>query len=192
MAKDNRPGAAPKPETYERQPHHKQAVVEVHRLPFETDEEFEERGGKLPRGGGRRERFNPSALVRIQAAMAWAAGATDAMVGAMLGIDRSTATERLALEKAEAVQFRNMALSNVMVRKAMQGDTAMLIFLAKNWLGMKDRVDNTSGDQPLPLPDAAQRSLNVVYVFPSDPRANPGPPPELMGPVVESTAVEAS
>lgn len=152
----------------------------VTRDAFETREEYEERyfeetGKRL---GGRKE-WQPTAKERLQAAVAFAGGASLEAVGRFLGVGYTTAAKHLAEEFETASEMRNLALQSKMVERAMAGDTAMLIFLSKNWLGYRDRQDVTSGDQALP---AARQELclRVEYVLPTDPRANRGPPPELL------------
>lgn len=176
--------------------------VEPVKLPerdmFETLEAYEDRldlfyeetghtRKKLKTGPG--NAWEPTPRERLEAAIAFASGCTQALVARYLGVSESVVCRTLKEEYEFASHMRNMALQSKLFRKAMEGDTACLIFLAKNWLGMSDRVDTTSGGQPLPPPRAEELSLRVIYVVGGDPRANPGPPQHLLEPpTVEATA----
>jgi hypothetical protein len=131
-------------------------------------------------GPGRGKSWQPTDAQRQTAITLFGLGATYGQVAKQLGIAKSTAQQHLKEEFETGWDMANLRLYGALFEKAVvKKDTACLIFLAKNRLGMSDRHDLKSGDQPLP-PAREELCLRVVYVFPNDPRANPGPPAHLL------------
>lgn len=176
------PQKGPPPKPPEREPfeclEHYEDRLDLH---------FEENGHpKKTLKRGRGNRWEPTPRERLEAAIGFASGCSQELVARYLGVSKDAVQNNLQEEFEFASNMRNLALTQKLFGKAMAGDTACLIFLAKNWLGMTDRLDNTSGGQPLPTP-REELSVRVVYVLPQDPRANAGPPPHLL----EATATRA-
>lgn len=121
----------------------------------------------------------PSQKVRIQAAVAYAMGATDEMVAVLLGKAKSRVQACLGEEKAAAKELLRLKLKGKLYERALEdGDVTSLLFLARSELGMTDRRD--LGDL-IPGPSNGQPVLvRVEYVLPTDPRALPPPPARLL------------
>lgn len=124
----------------------------------------------------------PTQAHRIQAAVAYAMSATDEIVATLLGKSKETIQRHFVEEKAVAKQLLKMKLAGRLYSRAIvDGDTASLIFLAKNELGMTDRRDLTSGGEIMNQPTNGQPVLvRVEYVVTSDPRALAAPPAHLL------------
>jgi len=141
--------------------------------------------GHLPRGRGKT--WEPTARQRLEAAIGFASGCSHQTMALYFGVAKITVQKRFAEEFRMATEMSQLALRQRLWFKAMvEGDTACLIFLAKNMLGMRDRHDLTSDNLPLP-PGREELCVRVVYVNPSDPRANAGAPPHLL----ESPTIDA-
>lgn len=132
--------------------------------------------------------FNPTEAQRKTALMLFGLGATQRQVAKHLGVSKGTIERHFQEEFEEGWELANLQLYGALWKKAVKGnDTACLIFLAKNRLGMTDRRDVTSGDAPLP-PARTELCLRVEYVFPqaagafAPPPADRLPGPEFKGP----------
>jgi hypothetical protein len=131
-------------------------------------------------GPGRGHKWEPTKVERFKACIAFGSGATQATVAQMLGVSKDAVQKRLDKEFRFGREISNEVLRQRLWRKAIkEGDTAALIFLAKNQLGMTDRREvNNTGDIP---PPREEFNLRVVYVLPGgDPRAELGPPQALL------------
>lgn len=123
--------------------------------------------------------WEPTWRERLEAAIAFGSGATQETLAVYFGRPATTIRRHFKEEFEMAGEFSKLALRQRLWHKAMvEGDTAALIFLSKNMLGMSDRRDvNHTGEIPVAREEL---SIRVEYVFPSDPRANPGPPVHLL------------
>ena len=128
---------------------------------------------------GRGNKWEPTDRERLEAAIAFASGHSQQAVAAYFGVGTGTVVRHFAEEFKLAGEMSKLALRQRLWHKAMvEGDTAALIFLSKNMLGMSDRRDvNHTGELPV---QREELCLRVVYEAPTDPRANPGPPQHLL------------
>ena len=139
--------------------------------------------------GGGRKPWVPTEAQRQTAITLFGLGATQEQVGKQLGVSKRTVQVHLDEEFQTGWEMANLRLYGALFEKAVvKKDTACLIFLAKNRLGMSDRQEiQHEGNFP---PVREELCLRVVYVFPQDQRADPGPPVHLL-PAPETIEVAA-
>jgi hypothetical protein len=134
-----------------------------------------------PKRGPGRPRYEPTDLDRAKARLLYSRMASDALVARRLGLDRGTVAKAFRAEKIIGIEESNDKLYGALWNKAVvKKDTACLIFLAKNRLGMSDRQDvKNTGDSPAPRMEFC---IKVQYMAASDPGALPPPPAERLLP----------
>lgn len=116
---------------------------------------------------------------RARALVLFGYGATKDQVAMELGVSRSTVERHLDREFKEGYALANLKLYGKLWERAMEGDTAVLIFLAKNRLGMGN--DGPRDDGPPPdMPQNEELNLAVEYRFPTDANALPPPSPDRL------------
>jgi hypothetical protein len=142
------------------------------------------------------DKWTPTKKQRETAKVMFACGATQDQVGLQLGVSRDRIARHLATEFEHGRELAKLNLGGKLYRKAMgNGDTACLIFLAKNWLGMTDKpwwmMPGALPPHPNDTPHEGREELcvSVSYRWSSDPQALPPPPPDrLPQSTVEATA----
>lgn len=82
-----------------------------------------------------------------------ALGCTDREIATWFDIKEDTLRYNFADIMAKGRQDAKTALRNAMLKNALNGNAALQIFLAKNWLGMSDVPSNSEANQPLPWSD---------------------------------------
>ena len=128
-----------------------------------------------PQGGGRAF-WEPTDEQREAALVLFAKGATVAQVAATLGVGTDAIPKHLGEEMSRGWEWGNLELYGMLWTAAKAGNIAAIIFLAKNRLGMSDRLDhNHSGNM---APVRAEISIRVEYVYPGHPNALAPPPAE--------------
>jgi hypothetical protein len=138
--------------------------------------------GKFQKGRektGGTKAWEPTQEQRNAARIHYGLMASDELVGRRLGVSAWQVRKHLKAEKAEGVEDANNTLYGAIWGEAIiKKNTACLIFLSKNRLGMSDRQETRhSGDMPVARADL---NLKITYVYPTDPRAFPPPPPERL------------
>jgi hypothetical protein len=120
-----------------------------HLLP-DDDHTIIEGHEKDPEGDGRpRKEIDESAVIKLAKL-----GCTSDEIGHIVGLDGSNIRRRYGpLLKAVKSETKS-ALRRAQLNKAFNGDTAMLIWLGKNWLKQSDSGERLSDDnQVLPWQD---------------------------------------
>lgn len=79
-----------------------------------------------------------------------ALGCSDKEIATWCDVAYDTLRRNFAEIIAKGRQDAKTALRNAMLKNAMNGNAALQIFLAKNWLGMSDNPNNSEDNQPLP------------------------------------------
>ncbi len=82
-----------------------------------------------------------------------ALGCTDQEIATWFDIEYSTLRYNFSETIAKGRQDLKAALRKAMIQNAMNGNAALQIFLAKNFLGMSDNPTNTEDHKPLPWSD---------------------------------------
>lgn len=84
---------------------------------------------------------------------------TNTEIAAVLGCSRSLIEKRFRKELDVGAEQGRAKLRRVQWRKAMKGDTTMLIWLGKNMLGQSDKAEVTQKNTIIEVVDE-QRTLN--------------------------------
>ena len=142
----------------------------------------EEAPQQAPKRGRGRPAWEPSEKERAVAMALFGLGATYAQVARHLKIGLSTAQAHLSAEFQEGYDLANLKLYGALWEKAVvKRDTACLIFLAKNRLGMMDRPSLFPGGGSLDLPPAREElCIEVRYRYSNENGALPPPSPERL------------
>lgn len=82
-----------------------------------------------------------------------ALGCNDREIARWFDIAEDTLRYNFADIMEKGRQEAKTALRNAMLKNAMNGNAALQIFLAKNWLGMSDNPAAQQDDRPLPWSD---------------------------------------
>ena len=84
----------------------------------------------------------------------------------VLGVGDETLIRNYRSEIKTARLLRNTKIRRTMYQRAMGGDNGMLIWLSKQWLGMKDQVQfGEDPDNPFTSgPAAGKRAFNIVFI----------------------------
>ena len=77
-------------------------------------------------------------------------GSTDREIARWFDIDENTLRYNFTDIMAKGRQDAKTALRTAMLKNALNGNAALQIFLAKNWLNMSDTPLNSDDDKPLP------------------------------------------
>lgn len=100
-------------------------------------------------GRGNRKRIvNPDDVYKLAAL-----GCADSEIAVWFDIDSNTLRYNFSDVMAKGRQDLKTMLRGAMLKNAMNGNAALQIFLAKNWLGMSDNPTNTEDKRPLPWTD---------------------------------------
>lgn len=73
-------------------------------------------------------------------------GCTNEEIGTLVGCSVDTLTRRFADVLKKGRENMRMSLRRQQFKKATEGNTTMLIWLGKQYLGQTDKVEQTSGD----------------------------------------------
>ena len=82
-----------------------------------------------------------------------AMGCTDREIATWFDVKEDTLRYNFADIMAKGRQEAKNLLRAAMLKNALNGNAALQIFLAKNWLGMSDQPQNSEDRQPLPWSD---------------------------------------
>ena len=77
-------------------------------------------------------------------------GCTDREIAVWFDIDDNTLRYNFSAVMQKGREDLRAALRTAMIKNAMNGNAALQIFLAKNFLGMSDNPQNTEDSKPLP------------------------------------------
>ena len=69
------------------------------------------------------------------------------------GVNKSTISRRFATNITKGKSKGNISLRRAMYSKALEGNVTMCIWLSKQYLGMKERVETSEEAKPLPWID---------------------------------------
>lgn len=132
--------------------------------------------------GIRGRRWYPTDKQRATAKMLFGLGATMGQVAQYLGVGKGSVQRHLEEEFRWGYELANLRLYGALWDKAVnKKDTACLIFLAKNRLGMMDRP-SLFGGVPVGQDPPAREELciEVRYRYSTEPGALAPPPPERL------------
>jgi hypothetical protein len=82
-----------------------------------------------------------------------ALGCSDREIATWFDMKEDTLRYNFAEIMSKGRQDVKTALRNAMLKNALNGNAALQIFLAKNWLGMSDNPTSSEANQPLPWTD---------------------------------------
>lgn len=145
------------------------------------------------KGVGSGYAWEPTKEQRETAKFLFGCGATQQQVALHLGVSIDSCRTHLRSEFEWGTELANLALHGKLYEKAMKGDTACLIFLAKNRLGMTDKpwwMHPGANPHPNDIPKEGREELcvTVTYRRSNEPQALAPPPPDRLPPPVEAEA----
>lgn len=100
-------------------------------------------------GRGNRKRIvNPDDVYKLAQI-----GCSDREIATWFDIDDNTLRYNFSAVMEKGRQDAKTVLRTAMLKNALNGNAALQIFLAKNWLGMSDNPTNSEDQKPLPWSD---------------------------------------
>ena len=75
---------------------------------------------------------------------------TNVEIAQVVGCHADTLADNFSEYLKKGREEGKISLRRLQWTKALNGNTTMLIWLGKQWLGQKDKIETTDGNQPLP------------------------------------------
>tara|TARA_A100001201_G_scaffold41729_1_gene42726 strand:- start:167 stop:499 length:333 start_codon:yes stop_codon:yes gene_type:complete len=75
---------------------------------------------------------------------------TNVEIAQVVGCHADTLADNFSEYLKKGREEGKISLRRLQWTKAQNGNTTMLIWLGKQWLGQKDKIETTDGNQPLP------------------------------------------
>ena len=106
---------------------------------------MEEQKKEVKKGGRPKKELDIEIIQKLASIMC-----TNVEIAQVVGCHPDTLADNFSEYLKKGREEGKISLRRLQWTKAQNGNTTMLIWLGKQWLGQKDKIETTDGNQPLP------------------------------------------